>query len=175
MGRRQITSASRCRGVSAVQLDASFKTRSYMSMHRENLAQVTASRHANALSRVRHNVLASIGGLRPVEEIIRFGLNPVKAVPALQQAEGDERVEEIPDASRVEPGALAQRLSVKQARGEVGKDAEFDRTEECFRPPESHARSDDVCRALIHRIPPRCCRSPRKDGMPSGVGRQVRL
>lgn len=53
-------------------------------------------------------IAPDVGGLGPIEEIVRFRRIRVEPLLAFEQAKGDERIEEIAGASRVNLKALTQ-------------------------------------------------------------------
>lgn len=92
----------------------------------------------------------------PVEEEARLRGVAVHAVLALQEAQRDERVEEVASRSLVQPEPATDGLEVSGMTGELGEEAHLDGAQERLGCPEAQAHLHDVvwCRSLAHSTPP---------------------
>src|SRR5580698_11567513 len=94
---------------------------------------------------VRHlEHAADVGGLTLVEEEIGGGCVVVGAVTALEEVEGDERVEKVVGGSWMQTEACAEVGQGFGMFGELGEELHFDRTEQRLRGPEAEAYLHDV-------------------------------
>jgi hypothetical protein len=92
---------------------------------------------------------ADVGGLAPVEEVVRLGGVRVAAAVAPEQAEGHEGVEEVTGAARVQAQAPGQGRQVQRPAGQLGEDAQFHGAEQGLGAPEAEAELQDVVGAQL--------------------------
>ena len=85
--------------------------------------------------------------LLSVEEDVGVGGVGVSVAVSLQHAQGDERIQEISRAARVQHKTFGQRLGVEGTLSKLGEQAEFDRTQERLGAPESEAELQDPVRS----------------------------
>jgi hypothetical protein len=86
---------------------------------------------------------ADVGGLHPVEEGVGLGRVRVDAVLALEHAEGDERIEEVVCAARMQLERAGEPLSARRAFCELREEAELDGAQKRLRAPEPEAELKD--------------------------------
>ena len=88
---------------------------------------------------------ADIGRLRLVEEdsgFFRVRVDPVLA--ALDEFQGDERVEKIPGATGMKAEATGERLEVLGVFRQLGEEFHLDGTQQSLGGPEGETGSEDV-------------------------------
>ena len=89
---------------------------------------------------------AEVRGLAPVEEEVRGRRVVVDAVAALEEAQRDQRVEEIAGGALVQAEALAQGLEILRMARELREEPDLDRAEQRLRGPEAETDLHDVFR-----------------------------
>ena len=77
-----------------------------------------------------------VGGLLLVEEEVGLRRVGILITVALEEAQGDERVEKVARRTRVESQTSAQGIEIGGTRRELGEESQLDGAEECFRGPE---------------------------------------
>ena len=100
---------------------------------------------------VRHfENAADITWLRLVEKEI--GIRSVLIDPPfpLEKPEGDERVEEVPRAARVQPEATLEGFEIRGMAGEFGEHLHFHGAEQRFGGPECEAGLKDAIGGWVH-------------------------
>ena len=96
-------------------------------------------------------------GLRPVEEQVRLGRVGVAIAAAREEAERDQRVEEVARRARMQPQPAAQRVVLLGAARQLGEHAHLDGAQQRLGRPEG----ESVCR-IFSGVGPSCIRSPRE-------------
>src|SRR5262249_46036772 len=79
-----------------------------------------------------------------VEEVRGFGGVPVRSSVALEHAESNQRVEEIPRAARMEAETLPEGFRLERPLRERREDAELDGAEQHLRAPECRAELENA-------------------------------